>query len=82
MDNGAKIQVTAVSTPITAMVFTDIFFGVALTAGSNGRRGKRFRKCYVYVFGRYASAFYAALPVDEIIGIKERPRGQKKRAGT
>lgn len=39
-------------------------------------------KCYVYVFGRYASAFYAALPVDEIIGIKERPRGQKKRAGT
>lgn len=29
-------------------------------------------------FGRYASAFYAALPVDEIIGIKERPRGQKK----
>lgn len=35
-----------------------------------------------YVFGRYASAFYAALPVDEIIGIKERPRGQKKRAGT
>lgn len=26
--------------------------------------------------------FYAALPVDEIIGIKERPRGQKKRAGT
>lgn len=29
-------------------------------------------------FGRYASAFDAALPVDEIIGIKERPRGQKK----
>lgn len=50
----------------------------SITAGSNGRRGKRFRKCYVYVFGRYASAFYAALPVDEIIGIKERPRGQKK----
>jgi len=39
----------------------------SITAGSNGRRGKRFRKCYVYVFGRYVSAFYAALPVDEII---------------
>lgn len=29
-------------------------------------------------FWQICISFYAALPVDEIIGIKERPRGQKK----